>query len=70
MTVNVVVLASAEKPFGVSILIDNIVYGTGMAASKKAAKNAAGRHQLFSAHYHNAWVFLTPSQFTSFPNSM
>ena len=34
--------ASAEKPFGVSIVVDKIVYGTGMAASKKAAKNAAG----------------------------
>ena len=35
-------LANAEKPFGASIVIENVVYGSGMAASKKNAKAAAG----------------------------
>ena len=34
--------ANAEKPFGASIVIENVVYGSGMAASKKNAKAAAG----------------------------
>lgn len=32
-----------SEPFGASVVIDGVTYGTGTASSKKLAKNKAGR---------------------------
>lgn len=41
---NVIVLytENPSEPFGASVIIDGVTYGTGTASSKKLAKNKAG----------------------------
>ncbi|TRZ01449.1 hypothetical protein DNTS_034755 [Danionella cerebrum] len=36
-----------SEPFGASVIIDGVTYGTGTASSKKLAKNKAGKHSPF-----------------------
>lgn len=38
-----------SEPFGASVIIDGVTYGTGTASSKKLAKNKAGN--LFYLQY-------------------
>lgn len=38
-----------SEPFGASVIIDGVTYGTGTASSKKLAKNKAGK--LFDLQY-------------------
>lgn len=41
-----------SEPFGASVIIDGVTYGTGTASSKKLAKNKAGKV------YHSQFIFL------------
>lgn len=40
-----------SEPFGASVIIDGVTYGTGTASSKKLAKNKAGNTFLMFLQY-------------------
>lgn len=52
-----------SEPFGASVIIDGVTYGTGTASSKKLAKNKAGNwvHLLFLSNITDLVEFLSTS---------